>query len=81
MYEFSWIWFFTGIATVIVGVLFLRFYKEIADNMGSGVSSYERYKLFALGLCGAGILIMFNLHTFVVAFIANLIFGGVINKN
>lgn len=80
MYEFSWMWFFVGILTIVAGVLFLRFYKQIADNMGSGVASYQRYKLVALGICGAGFIMMFNLHTMVIAFIANLIFGGVLNK-
>ena len=78
MYEFSWMWFFIGIITIVVGVLFMRFYKEIADNMGSGVASYQRYKLVALGICGAGMIMMFNVHTLVIAFIAKLIFGGAI---
>lgn len=58
----------------------MRFYKEIADSMGSGVASYQRYKLVALGICGAGMIMMFNVHTLVIAFIANLIFGGVMNN-
>ena len=81
MYEFSWMWFFIGIATIVAGVLFMRFYKEIADNMGSGAASYQRYKLVALGICAVGMIMMFNVHNLVIGFIANLIFGGVMNKS
>lgn len=80
MYEFSWTWFFIGIAVTAVGILFVRFYKEVADNMGSGVASYDRYKIFALCTTVAGIIICFNLHTLVISFIGNLVFGGILNK-
>jgi len=80
MYEFSWMWFVIGFAVVIGGIFFLRYYKQVADNIGSGVASYERYKIVALCVSGAGILMMFNLHNLVIGFIANLIFGGVINR-
>jgi hypothetical protein len=80
MYEFSWLWFFIGIVVALGGIAFMRFYKEVADSMGQGVSSYNHYKIAALVVCGAGILMMFNLHNLVIAFIANLIFGGVLNK-
>ena len=65
-----------GLIIVTVGILFLRFYKQIADNMGSGVVSYERYKLVALCISGVGILIMFSLHVLVLTFIADTFFGG-----
>ena len=80
MYEFSIFWCIIGIIVVLGGVAFLRFYKEVADNMGSGVSSYNHYKIAALIMCGAGILMTFNLHNLVIAFVANLIFGGTLNK-
>lgn len=76
MYEFSLTWFFIGIAVAVGGAMLMRFYKEVADNFGSGVGSYQRYKLVALITCISGILIMFNLHNLVLGFIANLIFGG-----
>jgi hypothetical protein len=79
MYEFSWLWFFIGIVVLLGGIAFMRFYKEVADNMGSGVASYQHYKIAALVVCGVGILMMFNLHNLVIAFIGNLIFGGVLN--
>jgi hypothetical protein len=80
MYEFSFLWFFIGIAVVLGGIVFMRYYKEIADNMGSGVASYNHYKIAALVICGAGILMTFNLHNLIIAFVANLIFGGVMKN-
>ncbi|MDR0957226.1 MAG: hypothetical protein LBM09_01460 [Candidatus Nomurabacteria bacterium] len=80
MYQFSWMWFFIGLAVVAGGILFVRFYKQIADNFGSGAASYERYKLVGLIIAIFGILMMFNLHNLIFKFIANLIFGGVMNK-
>lgn len=73
-------WFFIGIAVVAVGILFVRFYKQIADNFGSGSASYERYKLVGLIIAIVGILMMFNLHNFILGFIANLIFGGIARR-
>jgi hypothetical protein len=80
MYEFSILWFFIGLAVTALGIAFLRFYKEVADNMGNGVASYDHYKIAALIVCGAGILMTFNLHNLVIGFIANLIFGGTLGK-
>jgi hypothetical protein len=75
-YHFSWLWFFVGFAVIAVGVIWLRFYKQVADNLGSGVASYDRYKLAALITCGVGILMLFNLHTMILEWLAKTIFGG-----
>jgi len=73
MYEFSWGWFFIGTLILVGGVVFVRFHQWIADNFGSGVSSYDRYKLWALITCAVGILVMLNLHTFILkALLGNL---------
>ena len=79
MYSFSWLWFFIGIIAVGVGLAWLRFYKQIADNMLSGVTSYNRSKIVALCVMGAGFIMMFNLHTLIVEFIGRAIFGGALS--
>ncbi len=48
--------------------------------MGSGVASYNRYKLIAVGTCIAGIIIMFNLHSLVIETIGRLVFGGIMRS-
>ncbi|MDR0591351.1 MAG: hypothetical protein LBG75_02235 [Candidatus Nomurabacteria bacterium] len=72
-FTFSFGWFFFGIVIVIAGILLARFYKEIADNFGAGVVSYDRYKLVAVITVVVGILIMLNLHILVLTFITSLI--------
>lgn len=61
-YEFSIGWFFIGIVIVIVATIALRFHQQIADNLGSGVSDYERYRMWALIALGMGFVVMLNLH-------------------
>lgn len=75
-YEFSWTWFGVGIAVVIVGVLMLRFYNKIADNFLRGPASYNRTKMTALIVTGLGVLMIFNLHTLLIEFVARTLFGG-----
>jgi len=62
-YEFSLGSFFVGFLILLAGVVFVRFHQWIADNFGGGVSSYDRYKLWALITCGVGFIVMVNLHT------------------
>jgi hypothetical protein len=63
MYEFSIGWFFAGLIILIAGIAFLKWYQVIADNLGGGVSSYDRYRLWALITCAVGFIVMVNLHT------------------
>jgi len=73
-YEFDFGTFFIGLVILIAGILFLKWHQKIADNLGSGVSSYDHFKLFALITCGVGILVTFNLHWFILGNILLLIF-------
>lgn len=65
-----------GVVCIILGLLMCRFYKQVADNFGSGVSVYNRYKMIGLGLCVAGLILLFNLHNYILEFIAQLITGN-----
>ena len=67
--------FFIGIIILIVGVAFMRWHQAIADNFGGGVTSYDKYKLWALGACVLGFLVMLNLHWFILGNIFKLIFN------
>ena len=46
-YSFSIGWLFGGLAIALAGGLIVIFYKQIADNLANGVSSYDHVKLFA----------------------------------
>jgi hypothetical protein len=77
MYEFSIGWFFIGLLVIAVGVCLVKFYKQVADGIGRGLSDYDRFKLAGVITCIAGILMALNLHMMVIGFIVRLIFGGV----
>ncbi len=75
-YEFSFGWAFTGLGVMIVATIFLRFYRLIADNLGSGIADYEHYKLYALIAIGIGFLTMLNIVPFLLYTVATMVFGG-----
>lgn len=75
-YEFSVGWFFVGVLMVAVGAVFMRWHAWVADNFGSGVGSYERYKLYALITVGLGLLATVNLHTTLLRAFFRLLFPG-----
>jgi hypothetical protein len=76
-YEFSIGSFFVGLLILAVGVAFTKWYQPIANNFGSGVSSYDHYRLYALLTCGLGLIVMVNLHTMVLRWFFSLLFPGV----
>ncbi|MCX6728842.1 MAG: hypothetical protein NTV39_03690 [Candidatus Saccharibacteria bacterium] len=64
-YEFSFASFFIGFIIVAVGAAFMLWHRVIADNLGSGVSSYDRFKFWALITCVVGFVVMLNLHAYI----------------
>lgn len=74
MYEFSGTWFFIGLLILGAGIAFVRFHQWVADNFGSGFSSYDRYKLFAILTCVVGLIVMINLHTIVLTALVRAVF-------
>ena len=74
-YNFSWGWFTIGIIITFAGVALTTWYRPIADNFGSGVSSYERFRMWGLIGCGVGILVMLNVHTLILTAIFSQLFG------
>ncbi len=74
-YTFSWASFFIGILILLVGGALTLWYQPIADNFGSGVSSYDRYRMWGLITCGVGIIVMLNLHTVILTAIFSKIFN------
>ena len=74
MYEFSLTSFFIGLLILAASVVALRFHQQIANNLGSGVSDYDRYKLWALIGCGVGFVVLLNLHVVILRAIFENIF-------
>ena len=75
MYEFSMSAFFLGLVVLAVGGVMTVFYKQIADNLGGGLSSYERYKLAGLICCGVGIILMTGLQSIPLNWLVDTIFN------
>ena len=73
-FEYSIGWMFGGLLIALIGGLVVLFYKQIADNMASGVASYGRVKLFGIITVVVGLLITANLHTLILSFFVNIIF-------
>ena len=78
-YEFSVAWFVVGFLITVVGGLFMKYHQFIADNLGGGVGSYDRYKLAAVITVIVGLVAMVNLHTLILGFIFSALFDGVAN--
>jgi hypothetical protein len=76
MYEFNIGTFFVGLLILIAGVAFVRWHQWVADNFGSGIGSYDRYKLWAFITCGLGLVVMVNLHTMILTWFFSLLFPG-----
>ena len=75
-FTFNFGWMFGGIAITIVGVLIVVFYRQIAENLANGVSSYDHVKLFGIIMAIVGLLVTANLHIFVLTLIVQLLFGN-----
>jgi len=75
-WSFEWGWFFGGIAISIAGLLTVRFHRQIADNLASGVRSYEKIKLWGVVAIIGGFICMANLHTLILYFLLSLIMPG-----
>ncbi|MCL1929871.1 hypothetical protein FWF93_01930 [Candidatus Saccharibacteria bacterium] len=74
MYSWSWGAFAIGFVLLILSVIFMRYATKVADMFGGAYSKYQLYSYIA---AGASLFIMFNLHSFIISFLANNIFGGV----
>lgn len=61
-FTFDFGWMMAGILITLAGGAIVVFYKQIADNLASGVSSYERVKLFGIITAVIGLLVTANLH-------------------
>ena len=73
-FTFNFGWMIGGIVIAIAGGLIVVFYRQIAENLASGVSSYDRVKLFGIITVVVGLLVTANLHIMVLTLITNLLF-------
>jgi hypothetical protein len=79
-YKFSIAWFVVGLLITCTGGLFMKYHQFVADNLGGGVGSYDRYKLAALIMVVIGLIAMVNLHTLILGWIFSGLFSGIANQ-
>lgn len=75
-YTFSWGTFFVGALILLLGAALIIWYRPIADNLGRGVSSYDRYRLAGIIGCVLGFIVMLNLHSLILGWFFGMFFGG-----
>jgi hypothetical protein len=75
-FTFDFGWVIGGIVIAAAGGAIVYFHKQIADNLASGVSSYEKVKLFGVITTVIGLIIMANLHTLILTFLVKIITGN-----
>lgn len=73
-FTFDFGWMAGGLLIALAGGLIVVFYRQIADNLANGVSSYDRVKLFGIITIVVGLLITANLHIVLLTFLTNLLF-------
>ena len=74
-FTFDFGWMAGGLVIAVAGGLIVAFYKQIADNLVNGVSSYDKVKLVGVITIVVGLLITANLHIVILELIAKLMFG------
>lgn len=72
-WTFDWGWFLSGFVIMAIGVLIIRFHQQIANNLASGLASYDKVKLFGIICCAVGALFITNLHSTLIRLIMHLI--------
>ena len=75
-FAFDFGWMIGGIVIAAAGGAIVYFHRQIADNFASGVSSYEKVKLFGIITTVVGLIIMANLHTLILTFLVKVITGN-----
>ena len=75
-FTFSVGWLLGGLAIAAAGGAVVFFHRQIAEHMASGVSSYDKVKLFGVITLVIGLLTAMNLHTFILTLLVNIIRGG-----
>ena len=74
-YTFSWGAFVFGIVLLGMSGALVLWHKQIADGMGFGMASYDRYRLVGLIGCAVGFGIMLNLHSLILSLVLGTLFG------
>ena len=76
MFEFSVASLIWGLIVTALGAALVYFHKPLADHLGSGAGSYEKYKLYGVIAVIFGILLLFNIPQSLLYLIVTTLFGA-----
>ena len=74
-FTFDFGWMIGGLVIAACGGAVVFFYRQIAENLANGVSSYDHVKLFGIIMTVVGLLVTANLHTFILTLLVHWITG------
>ena len=72
-FTFSFGWMAAGLVIAAIGGTVVYFHRPIAENLASGVASYDKVKLFGIIMSVIGLLVTANLHIIVLELFVKLI--------
>ena len=73
-WNFSFTWVFIGLIIVAIGGIMVAKYHEISTSFLNGISSYERVKFWGLIAILLGLIVMSNLHIFLLTLFVQAVF-------
>lgn len=74
VYTFSLTWFIIGLVVLALGGCITLFYNKFAEN--TGIGNYSKWRIAGLVICGIGVILMLNLHSYFILLIVQAIISG-----
>jgi hypothetical protein len=74
VYTFSLTSFIVGILILALGGMITLKYNKFAEY--TGVSNFSTWRIIGLVTCGAGFIVMLNIHTYLLLMLVQLIVSG-----
>ena len=72
--KFSLGGFMFGAIAMIIGILMVRFYKGIADNLPGGLATYDKIRMWGVGVAVFGVLMMFGIIQWLLVLVLRQVF-------
>ena len=72
--KFSLGGFMFGAIAMIIGILMVRFYKVIADNLAGGLATYDKIRKWGVGVAVFGVLMMFGIIQWLLVLVLRQVF-------
>lgn len=71
-FSFDFGWMIGGIIITACGGAIVAFYRQMADTLANGVSSYDHVKLFGVVTIIVGLIFTANMHIFLLQLLVSM---------